>query len=138
MNNLQRESLAVNKEKAILVACMLPGSQADPHDPLGELRSLADTAGAVVVDELLQNKQKVLIDNTSVSAESRKSYVGIANQMHKSIGVIFLHTPAATCMERNRALPDPVPERVIPNLAAAIDLPRAEEGFREILVFKGV
>jgi predicted kinase len=91
-----------------------------------------------IIEHLLQNKQKVLIDNTSISAESRKSYLGIAHQLHKSIGVIFLHTPAATCLQRNRARADPVPERVISNLAAAIDLPRAEEGFREILILKGV
>jgi len=90
-----------------------------------------------IIEHLLQNKQKLVVDNTSVSAESRKAYLGIAQQMHKSIGVIFLHTPAAACLERNRASPDPVPERVIANLAAAIDLPRAEEGFREILVLKG-
>lgn len=90
-----------------------------------------------IIEHLLQNKQKVLIDNTSVSAESRKGYLSIAHQMHKSIGVIFLNTPATTCMERNRALQDPVPERVIANLAASVDLPRSEEGFREILVLKG-
>ena len=37
----------------MLVACLLPGMQVDPHDPLGELRSLAETAGAMVVDELI-------------------------------------------------------------------------------------
>jgi GTP-binding protein HflX len=58
VNNLKREQLTVQREKAVLVACLLPGSQADPHDPLGELRALADTAGAVVVDELIQNRQK--------------------------------------------------------------------------------
>ncbi len=42
----------------MLVACLLPNNQADPHDPLGELRSLADTAGAVVVDELIQHRNK--------------------------------------------------------------------------------
>ena len=77
------------------------------------------------------------IDDFLVKHVERKRYVTIAQQMPKSIGVIFLHTPAATCMERNLARPDPVPERVIPNLAAAIDLPRAEEGFRGILVLKG-
>jgi predicted kinase len=91
-----------------------------------------------IIEHLLQNKKKVLIDNTSVSAESRKGYISIAQQMHKSIGVIFLHTPAGTCLERNRTRADPVPERVISNLAAAIDLPRSDEGFREILVLKGV
>ena len=55
---MQREELGVRKERAILVACLLPDHQPDPHDPLGELRALADTAGAIVVDELMQNRQK--------------------------------------------------------------------------------
>ena len=59
MEQGKRELMSVIKERAILVACLLPGNQSDPHDPLGELRSLADTAGAVVVDELLQHKHKV-------------------------------------------------------------------------------
>ncbi len=50
--------LAVQQERAVLVACLLPGHQADPHDPLSELRSLAATAGAVVVDEMIQHKNQ--------------------------------------------------------------------------------
>jgi len=52
----ERQNLNVRQEKAILVACLLPDSRSDPHDPLGELRSLADTAGAICVDQLLQNR----------------------------------------------------------------------------------
>jgi tRNA uridine 5-carbamoylmethylation protein Kti12 len=89
-----------------------------------------------IIEHLLQNKQKVLIDNTSVSESSRKTYVGIAHQMHKTIGAIFLHTPPATCLERNRSREDPVPERVISNLAAAVDTPRIDEGFKEVLILK--
>ncbi|MEX0745998.1 MAG: GTPase HflX, partial [Phycisphaeraceae bacterium] len=55
---ITREKLSVEKERAIVVACMLPNDRRDPQDPLGELRSLADTAGAVVVDELMQKRQK--------------------------------------------------------------------------------
>ncbi|MCX5661134.1 MAG: GTPase HflX [Planctomycetota bacterium] len=58
MEQSERENLTVNRERAVLAAALLPNNHSDPHDPLGELRSLADTAGAVVVDELLQNKQK--------------------------------------------------------------------------------
>lgn len=58
MEDFNRENLAVQRERAILVAALLPGSENDPHDPLGELRSLADTAGAIVVDELMQQRQK--------------------------------------------------------------------------------
>ncbi len=55
---IERSELSVARERAILVTCLMPGSQADPQDPLNELRSLTDTAGAVVVDEMMQNRQK--------------------------------------------------------------------------------
>ncbi len=58
METGQREHLAVAQERAILVACLLPDLEVNPHDPLDELRSLAKTAGAVVVDEMLQKRQK--------------------------------------------------------------------------------
>ena len=50
--------LAVAREQAVLVCCLLPGNTNDPHDPLGELESLADTAGAIVVDHLIQRKHR--------------------------------------------------------------------------------
>lgn len=53
-----REQLSVQRERAILALCLLPNHPGDPHDPLSELRSLAETAGAIVVDELIQKKQK--------------------------------------------------------------------------------
>jgi len=60
MEQGQREQqLSVARENAVLVACILPDSTADPHDPLAELRALADTAGAVVVDQLIQNRTRV-------------------------------------------------------------------------------
>ena len=54
----REQSLAVATERAVLVAALLPNDGLDPHDPLGELRSLADTAGAVVCDELMQKRYK--------------------------------------------------------------------------------
>jgi len=58
MEQGQREHLTVARETAVLVACLLPGGEHDPHEPLRELRALAESAGAVVADELLQNRQK--------------------------------------------------------------------------------
>ena len=51
---LQARSLS---ERALLVACHLPRSRFDARDPLGELRALADTAGATVVGEAIQNRR---------------------------------------------------------------------------------
>jgi len=42
----------------VLVGVLLPSSTADPRDPLGELGSLAKTAGARVVGQILQKRQK--------------------------------------------------------------------------------
>ncbi|MFP4146032.1 MAG: GTPase HflX [Phycisphaeraceae bacterium] len=58
MTQFSREQLSVQLERAILAACILPDYHGDPNDPLAELRSLADTAGAIPVDELLQKRQK--------------------------------------------------------------------------------
>lgn len=54
----QREQVQVVAEKAVLVAVLLPKSLAGPDDALDELRALAETAGAVVVGELIQNRVK--------------------------------------------------------------------------------
>jgi GTP-binding protein HflX len=56
---LKRTTLSVKQERAILVGVILPKSTADPRDPLGELASLAKTAGAKVVGQILQNRHKV-------------------------------------------------------------------------------
>lgn len=55
---LQQTNLKVASEKAALVALMLPDSRANPEDPLGEIRLLAETAGANVVAELIQRRQR--------------------------------------------------------------------------------
>ncbi len=58
MAELKRTELSVRQERAVLVGVMLPGSTADPRDPLGELGSLAKTAGARVVAHLLQKRRE--------------------------------------------------------------------------------
>ncbi len=43
----------------MLVGVILPGSKSDSHNPLGELDQLARTAGAEIVDYVLQNRDRV-------------------------------------------------------------------------------
>jgi len=54
----ERTDIKVAAEKAVLAALHLPGMQIDEADPLGELRALAETAGAEVVGEILQKKNR--------------------------------------------------------------------------------
>jgi GTP-binding protein HflX len=55
---LKRSELTVRQERAVLVGVILPKSNADPRDPLGELGSLAKTAGAREVARIIQRRQK--------------------------------------------------------------------------------
>ncbi|MCC7146071.1 MAG: GTPase HflX [Phycisphaeraceae bacterium] len=75
------------KEKAVLAACLLPGQVADPHDPLGELRALADTAGAIVVDELMQNRPKP--DAGTFIGKGKVEELAEMVKLHKAHVVIF-------------------------------------------------
>jgi len=59
MEDLKRNDLSVQAERALLVAVLMPDSTADPTDPSGELRALVQTAGGQVVDEMLVKRRKV-------------------------------------------------------------------------------
>src|SRR3954469_23622474 len=58
LGELKRAELSVRQERAILVGVILPKTNADPRDSLGELGSLPKTAGAKVVGSVLQNRQR--------------------------------------------------------------------------------
>ena len=59
MGEVNRTDLSVQAERALLVRVILPKSTVDAIDPLGELRSLARTAGAEVVDEMIAKRKFV-------------------------------------------------------------------------------
>ncbi len=87
-----------------------------------------------IIEQLLHNKQKLLVDNTSVTKSSRKAYIDLANKTRRNIGIIFLNTPVKLCLQRNTQRYDPVPGTVITNLSAALELPSKDEGLSEVLI----
>jgi tRNA uridine 5-carbamoylmethylation protein Kti12 len=87
-----------------------------------------------ILEHLLQENKKILIDNISVTKASRKNYLLLAHQLKKSIGIIFISVPINVCISKNRSKPDPIPEYVISSLYAAIELPKNSEGFKEVLL----
>jgi GTP-binding protein HflX len=56
--NRERSDVSIRQEHAVLAAVYLPESRFDERDPLGELRALAQTAGATVVAEMVQKKAR--------------------------------------------------------------------------------
>ncbi|MFP3937832.1 MAG: GTPase HflX [Phycisphaerae bacterium] len=54
----KRTQLGVQRENTLLVGVLFHDSIVDPADPLGELRSLSETAGANVVGEMLAKRDK--------------------------------------------------------------------------------
>src|SRR5439155_13822379 len=87
MGELKRTELTVRQEKAILVGVILPNSTADPRDPLGELASLAKTAGAAVVGSVMQKRQKV--DAGLYVGSGKAKEVAQAAKKNKADVVIF-------------------------------------------------
>src|SRR5436190_5087870 len=89
MSELKRSELTVKQERAILVAVILPGSTADPRDPLGELASLAKTAGAKVVAQVVQNRDRI-DPSTYIGKGKAEEIHALAHKLHADV-VIFDH-----------------------------------------------
>jgi GTP-binding protein HflX len=87
MSDLKRTELTVKQEKAILVGVILPNSTADPRDPLGELGSLAKTAGARVVAKIMQNRKKV--DSATFIGSGKVIEIAELARKHKADVILF-------------------------------------------------
>jgi GTPase len=84
---LKRTELSVRQERAVLVGVILPGSTADPRDPLGELASLAKTAGATVVGTIIQRRHKV--DGSTYIGSGKAVEVAQLVKKNKADVIIF-------------------------------------------------
>ena len=59
MAEAKRTQSTIEQERALLVGVLLPDTDYDIRDPLQELRSLAQTAGARVVDEIVTKRRRI-------------------------------------------------------------------------------
>ena len=71
----------------MLVGVILPGSTADPREPLGELTSLAKTAGARVVGQILQKRQRP--DAGTYVGSGKVVEIAHLAQQHEADVVVF-------------------------------------------------
>lgn len=79
----------MRSERAVLAAVRLPDSRFDHSDPFGELRSLAEQGGAVVVAELTQNLPKP-VAGTYMGAGKMSELKALCEEVNAST-VIFDH-----------------------------------------------
>lgn len=84
---MKRQQLSVSREKAVLAAALLPDSHVNPHDPFDELRALADTAGATIVAEVMQKRQKP--DPATFLGKGKVDELASAVKTHKAHVVVF-------------------------------------------------
>ncbi|MEN0021458.1 MAG: GTPase HflX, partial [Planctomycetota bacterium] len=85
----ERQSIKVQSERTVLAAVRLPDSAYDPSDPFGELKSLAEQAGAVVVGELSQNLPRQ-IAGTFIGRGKLKELKDLCDRLGAST-IIFDH-----------------------------------------------
>jgi GTP-binding protein HflX len=87
MAELKRTELSVRQERAVLVGVILPKSTADPRDPLGELASLAKTAGAKVVGSIIQKRQRP--DSGTYIGSGKAIEIADLAKLHDADVVVF-------------------------------------------------
>ncbi len=99
-----------------------------------ELEGLIKHIEYDIIVHFLQRNKKIIIDNTSLTARSRKRYIDYASKFHKSIACIFLNRGTSVLLEQNRSREFPVPEHLIVKLYAKTEIPTVGEGFAQVLI----
>jgi GTPase len=85
----ERSTIDVKAERAVLAAVRLPDSRYDPADPFGELKALAEQAGARVVGELEQRLERP-VAGTYIGTGKLRELAALAANLEASV-IIFDH-----------------------------------------------
>src|SRR5258708_31886237 len=118
---LKRTELSVRQERAVLVGVILPNSTADPRDPLGELASLAKTAGAKVVATVTQRRQRP--DSGTYIGSGKAIEIAKLAKKNKADVIVFdndlspgqIGGPGKSINEKNGSKPGRGPKKLEPS-----------------------
>lgn len=91
-----------------------------------------------IIQHYLDQRKKLLVDNSSITVRSRAAYIQTARRYRKTIGLIMIATPVEKCLERNRRKDrdNPVPETLISRLYSNLQIPQKSEGFDRMAVIR--
>lgn len=105
-----------------------------PLDPA--LDHLAMHTELQLFRSLLEGGQKVVVDHTAMTRQSRHRYLSEAVRLRKKVGCVFLDAPIQTILDRNRhrAEAERIPEAVLTALHAKRELPDKDEGFAAVRI----
>lgn len=85
---------------------------------------------------LLIGQRETYIDATNLTRRERAGYFALARRFGAAVEALYFDVPLAVCLARNRRRPRQVPEEKIREMAARLEAPRPEEGFRRITVLR--
>ena len=109
-----------------------------PGDYNEKLESIVKSTEFMLFSYLLEQNQKVVIDNTSITRRNRFQYIKEAQQHKKLIGCIFVDVPLESILDRNNRSQDieKMPEKVLTDIDFKKELPDKDEGFDTIRILK--
>ncbi|KKN99063.1 hypothetical protein LCGC14_0143100 [marine sediment metagenome] len=108
---------------------------ADYHEPAEDMVwSHVKTVARVLLDI----GHSVIIDGTHLTKESRKIWITIAEELNVDISCVWMDTPFAVCVERNKARQRKVPDEIINRMFAEFRPPCFDEGFLDIERMKSI
>jgi len=110
------------------------GRKWSPEDWDEELEGLVKHLETDIIQHYLERRQKIIIDNTSLTRKSRAPYVALAKKFHQTIACIFLDRDISVLLRQNRMREYAVPDHVIIQLHAKTEVPSPEEGFGRVVV----
>jgi len=85
-----------------------------------------------------ETQSKMVIDNTNVTAESRRKYIQLAQRNRYQIIGYYFESNVLNCLERNKNRKEPINEIGIKAKYKALEKPLLTEGFDKIFSVKTV
>lgn len=89
------------------------------------------------VMQTLTNNQSVIIDSVFTYAKWRKQILDAISNICCNKICIYMDTPLDECIRRNARRSKPLPEFVVRSIYNSIEPPSINEGWDEIIYYKG-
>lgn len=81
----------------------------------------------LAVEMLLRQNKNVIVDATNITRKSRKDWVQLGRKYGALVQMTVFNVPVDVCKARNAGRERKVPDHVIENMAARLELPTLEE-----------